>query len=83
MTALNGTAVEQAAREQAPEALERIREMGVFTAEGCYGIAYLAWRLGLIDERPAASGFAVGVDHAAILRQEIDAAMPADVPAQP
>jgi hypothetical protein len=83
MSVIDGTAGVLAAVDRAPEAVERVREMGIFSAEGCYSAAYLAWRLGLIDERPAASGFAVGVDHAAVLRQEIDAALPSDVPVRP
>lgn len=64
------------AGDRAPQALERVKEMGVYTAEGSYAAAYLIYRLDVIDQRPSASGFGLGADHAALLRQAIDADLP-------
>lgn len=67
-------------RQRAPEACELIREIGPYSAEGAYACAFLAYRLEFIDQRPSASGFGLGVDHAALVRDAVESSLPADVP---
>lgn len=68
------------AEAAAPDAVALIQSMQAGSAERHYSARYLSYRLMGMDttERPAASGYGLGVDHAAELRERIDEALPAE-----
>jgi hypothetical protein len=67
-----------AIREQAPEAVDLILKMPLGSAYRQYSARYLAHRL-TGCERPAASGWAIGVDHAAELRMLVEERLPESI----
>jgi len=67
-----------AAREAAPDAYDFIQLMPLGSAQRAYCARYFAHRL-TGGERPAASGYSIGVDHAAELRMLIEEQLPESV----
>lgn len=63
---------------QAPKVETLLRSMPMSSAQQHYCARYLAHRL-TGCERPAASGWAIGVDHAAELRKLVEERLPEDL----
>lgn len=67
--------IRETIRKAAPGAVGIIETMNPYSAERAYASAYLAHRV-VGSERPAASGYGIGVDHASLLREWLDEGIP-------
>lgn len=70
--------LDAALQRMLPTTYAYIDLMGVGSAERQYAADYAAHRLDGVRERPAASGYALGPDHAAKLREAVDVCLAED-----
>lgn len=69
------TDLADAMRASTPNTIEYVQSLSLGSAERGYCARYVASRLIEGSERPTASGWGLGVDHASQLRERVDEAL--------